>query len=734
MGRHGWRATAAYLLQRIRQAFAQTEVLAADPAYSAQSIYLLVTLQVPVILLLIAQDWSERRFTGVWPMLVQEALLIGVLFLNHRGRTVAAGRLFCVTNWALLTLFLAIEDTGLHHIALLGFPALLMASGLLLDVRSFVLSTVLVFLTLVVLTVAEVRGWAQNSLSHLTSYAGLFETLAILGFTAVAVALFTRDIRRALLRAREQEAKLVASKSELERQAEILRGTSQKLHTAMELAVEGIAHADSRGRITDANPRATEITGYAHDELLGRPFTDCFTANELTKSPVRWDLLDRGEAVVNERTLTRKDGSTTLVEMTSQRLPDRTLQCFIRDITGRRAREEAARQGQRLEALGTLAGGVAHDFNNLITVMHGALDAIAAEPATPEALRLPLQDLRIVAERARELTQQLLAFARRQTLERRQIDLRATLEQSARMLRRVLGPQIELCIENPDSACPVFADTGALAHVITNFAVNARDAMPRGGQLRLGCSVVVVEAPPATSSGKRIERGEFVRMHVADTGCGMDEKVRRHLFEPFFTTKEQGKGTGLGLSVSLGIVEQHGGWIEVRSEEGKGSEFLVFLPRLELMAPAPVVAAGRPNSGPAVPSVRGTETILVVEDEAPVRRLAVGALQWCGFHVIEAATGAEALALWEAHHHEIQLLITDVAMPGGLSGVDLAQRCRARNPTLPIVITSGYNQEAVSFGDGCWDDIRFLPKPYSMAGLAKAARETLDAPVLQRGK
>jgi hypothetical protein len=689
-------------------------------------------LQVPTILLLIAQDWAQRRFIGVYPMLVQEALLLWVLLLNHRGRTVVAGRLFCVTNWALLTLFLTIEDAGLHHIALLGFPAVLMIAGLLLDLRAFVFSTALVLLTLVVLTVAEVRGWVQNTLSHLTSYAGMFETLVILGFTAVAVALFTRDIRRTLLRSREQEAKLVASKTELERQAETLRGTSQKLHTAMELAIEGIAHADGEGRITDANPRVTEITGYPRSELLGRPFTDFFTASELTRSPVRWDLLDRGEAVANERLLNRKDGSTTLIEMTSQRLPDRTLQCFIRDITGRRAREDATRQGQRLEALGTLAGGVAHDFNNLLTVMHGALDAIAAEPSTPEELRLPLQDLRTAAERARELTQQLLAFARRQTLDRKQIDLRETLEQSARMLRRVLGPQIELVIENPGSPCPVFADTGALAHVITNFAVNARDAMPRGGQLRLGCAVVVVDTPPPGSSGKTIEGGEFVRMHVADTGCGMNEKVRRHLFEPFFTTKERNKGTGLGLSVSLGIVEQHGGWIEVRSEEGKGSEFLVFLPRMELLAPAPARSAEHPTTAPAVPAVRGTETILVVEDEDPVRRLAVGALQWCGFHVIEARTGVEALALWEEHHSRIQLLLTDVAMPGGMNGVDLAQACRARHPTLPIVITSGYNQEAVSFGDGCWDDIRFLPKPYSMAGLAKAARETIDAPALQR--
>ena len=204
----------------------------------------------------------------------------------------------------------------------------------------------------------------------------------------------------------------------------------------------------------------------------------------------------------------------------------------------------------------------------------------------------------------------------------------------------------------------------------------------------------------------------------------MDATVLRHLFEPFFTTKEQGKGTGLGLSVSLGIVEQHGGWIQVRSEVGKGSDFFVFIPRQELVLPA---AEAPVRAAVPLQATQGTETILVVEDEDSVRRLAIGALQWCGFQIIEAANGVEALALWEQHRPRIQLLLTDVAMPGGMSGVDLAQACRGQDPDLPVLITSGYNQEAVSFGDGCWDDIRFLPKPYTMASLAKAARETIDA-------
>jgi PAS domain S-box-containing protein len=693
---------------------------------SAGAIDLVVAVQIPALLLLVAQDWAQRRFQSVWLMLVQEGLLVGVLWLNRRGRSALAARVFCAGTWALVTFFLMDGATLLHPIALLALPALLLISGLMLDLRSFAVITMLACLSVVASAVAELNGWGQDSPGHPPGYGEILGTLAVLGGTAVMVALFSENSRRALLRSRGQEERLAAGKIELERQTEALRGTAQKLHTAMELAVEGIAHADASGAITDASTRVMEITGWSRAELLGRRFTDLFSASELAREPVRWDLLGRGEALTTERLLTRRDGTSTLVEMTSQRLPDLSLQCFIRDISGRRAREESTRQAQRLQALGTLAGGVAHDFNNLLTIMHGALDAVAAAACAPEPLRVPLQDLRTVADRASELTRQLLAFARRQALDRRPIDLRETLEQNARMLRRVLGPQIELLIDNPGTPCPVLADTGALAHVITNFAVNARDAMSHGGQLRLGCAVVEVESPPASGTGKPIEGGAFVRMHVTDTGCGMDDSVRSHLFEPFFTTKERDKGTGLGLSVSLGIVEQHGGWIEVRSERGKGSQFYVFLPRIGPGLPVAACLEARPTPAP-VPAVRGTETILVVEDEEPVRRLAVGALQWCGFEVLEAVTGVEALVMWKKHHHRIQLLLTDVAMPGGVSGVDLAQACRATNPALPVLITSGYNQESVSFGDGCWGDIAFLPKPYSMASLARAARGAIDA-------
>ncbi len=700
----------------------RTLEVTADPGQCARTLDRLVALEIPALLLLLAHDYAARHAEAIWPLAVLEAVLLLVLLLNRRGLANFAAHVFCVGNWAVATWFLFAGDSVSSHAALLALPAVLLATGLLLNLRLLLGVAVLVVATVIGVAVADGARWNWTRTGPAESRAETLDALIVVGFSLVSVGFFTRDICDALRRAREQEAKLEVSAAELRRQTETLQGTAQKLHTAMELAVEGIVHADAAGRIATTNTRAGEITGYPREELIGRSFLEFFEAKELARKPPQWELLEHGETVTVERQLTRKDGRRILVEMTSQRLPDRTLQCFIRDITNQRAAEDASRQRQRLEALGTLAGGVAHDFNNLLTVMHAAADGLAARVEPGGAL--PLQDLRTAIEQANTLTRQLLAFARKQALDRRQVDLRQVVEQNARLLRRLLGPQFELEVLLDEQVCPVLADTGALAQVFTNLAVNARDAMPKGGRLEIGCRVVDGVKPPPSNTAAAVG-GRYVRVHVADNGTGMDEEVKRRLFEPFFTTKGKEHGTGLGLSVSLGIVEQHGGWIEVTSEVGRGSEFGVFLPRQESL-----VAATSSAAAPTVaPPVRGTETILLVEDEEPVRRLAAGALALCGFKVIEATTAAEALRLWPSVETTVQMLLTDVAMPGGINGVELAQTVRARRPSLPILITSGHNQEAVSFGDGCWDDIRFLPKPFTLAALTRMTRETLDAPV-----
>jgi PAS domain S-box-containing protein len=706
-----------------RSEFRRTLSYVADPKHSARTLERLIAIEIPALFLLLAHDYARQRHAAIWPLAALEALLLLILLLNRRGFGVVAGRIFCVGNWALASWFLLAGDPASAHAALLALPAVLLATGLLLNLRLLFGVALLMVATVVGMVTVEHSEWGWIRTGPSRTHAESLDALIVIGFSIVSVGLFTRDICEALRRAREQEEKLEVSTAELRRQADTLQGNAQKLQMAMELAVEGVVHADSAGRIADANTRAGEITGHAREELIGRSFMEFFGRDELDRNPPRWDALEQGRSVTAERYLTRKDGSRILVEMTSQRLPDRTLQCFVRDITNRRAEEDASRQRQRLEALGTLAGGIAHDFNNLLTVMHGALDVLAARPdAGP--VPMPLQDLRTAIEQANLLTRQLLAFARKQALDRRQVDLRRAVEQNARMLHRLLGPQIELVVSLDEQPCPVFADVGALAQVFTNLAVNARDAMSKTGRLEIGCHSVDGIRPPANNTAVA-PSGRYVRVRVVDTGCGMTEEVQRRIFEPFFTTKGKEQGTGLGLSVSLGIIEQHGGWIEVASEVGRGSEFRVFLPRQELL-----VASAPAAPAPPIPSIHGTETILLVEDEEPVRRLTAGALAMCGFKVIEAGTGAEVLKRWPEIGESVHMLLTDVAMPGGVNGVELAQALRARRPTLPIMITSGHNQEEVSFGDGCWDDIRFLPKPFTMAALTRMARETLDSPVV----
>ena len=229
---------------------------------------------------------------------------------------------------------------------------------------------------------------------------------------------------------------------------------------------------------------------------------------------------------------------------------------------------------------------------------------------------------------------------------------------------------------------------------------------------------------PPRVNGRDFPAGRYACLRVTDQGSGMDEATRRRIFEPFFTTKEQGKGTGLGLSVSLSVVQQHDGWIEVDSVIGQGTTFRVYLPALPEMVEIP--PAAEPASVVVVPLARGTGKLLLVEDEEPVRRLAMGALQMSGFNVLEAANGKEALELWKLHGAEIELLLTDVAMPGGLSGIDVVKACRADRPRLPVIVMSGYSQDSVAFGDGFWDDVRFLPKPFTMASLAAAVRDALS--------
>ena len=403
------------------------------------------------------------------------------------------------------------------------------------------------------------------------------------------------------------------------------------------------------------------------------------------------------------------------------------------DVSDRKALEEELRQSQKMEAIGRLAGGVAHDFNNLLTSILGGsslvLERLAAGPASSAAagadatLRSEIEEIQSAAERAASLTQQLLAFSRRQVVEPRVLDLNAIAKHTARMLERLLGEEIRLELAFDPATAPVRADEGQIHQVLINLAVNARDAMPSGGTIRIATSALQVDqgaAATAPLTGTEIPAGRYSVLAVSDSGVGMSEQTLAHIFEPFFTTKEKGKGTGLGLATVYGIVTQSGGYVTAESVAGEGSTFRVLLPSL----PSGVAVAS-PSSTPAGGSGQG-ETILLVEDEAAVRDLVATALGERGYRLLTAADAEEALQKEREHDGPIDLLITDVVMRGQ-RGPELARRIRERRPSIPVLFMSGYPDDALSAGGTLDGGTAFLQKPFRVSALGAKVAEVLRA-------
>jgi len=385
----------------------------------------------------------------------------------------------------------------------------------------------------------------------------------------------------------------------------------------------------------------------------------------------------------------------------------------------RKKLEGQLRHSQKMEAIGHLAGGVAHDFNNLLTVIQGYAQILKLKPGLDSEILEALDQVAQAAERAASLTRQLLAFSRKQIMQARPLDLNQVVTRLEKMLRRIIGEDITLLCQPAAQPAVVVADEDMVAQILMNLACNARDAMSRGGRLALSIETVVLTEAPARQSPEA-RSGQFVCLRVSDTGCGIPPEHLPRIFEPFFTTKEIGRGTGLGLSTVYGIVKQHHGWIEVASCPGAGTTFTIFLPRASLPA------GGREPHHAQSEVAAGQETILLVEDEAPVRCLTRDYLQRLGYRVIEAASGVEALFLWEQQAGIIDLLLTDMVMPNGISGSDLAGRLRARQPRLAVLCISGYTAPKGESLEGMVRDAGFLHKPFSPQTLSRAVRECLD--------
>src|SRR5271157_3523106 len=496
----------------------------------------------------------------------------------------------------------------------------------------------------------------------------------------------------------------------------------------LESAAQAIVAIGRDGRIALANRKAEEMFGYTREELLGSPIEIL-----LPESKRSVHRREREEYVSQPRVRPmgigmdlsgrRKDGAEFPVEVSLSHIDTREgafAIAFVSDISQRKRLEEQLVHAQKMEAVGRLAGGVAHDFNNMLTVISGYNRMILDELSPLDPLRGNAEEILKAADRAAALTNQLLAFSRRQMIRLSVLNVNAVIANTEKMLRHVIGEDIQLVLNPAPDAGNIKADPGHIEQAVVNLAVNARDAMPRGGRLVIETGNVRLDETYArTHSG--VQPGEFVMIALSDTGHGMDTETRRHIFEPFFTTKETGRGTGLGLATVYGMVKQCGGDIWVYSEPGKGTTFKLYFPRVADPLDRSVAGESDP------PKALGGETILVVEDEQAVRELTVRMLRRIGYQVLTAASGAEAVEVCKAHAGHIALLLTDVVMPG-MSGAQLADTLTAARPEMKVLYLSGYTENTVVHHGVLDPGVDFLPKPFSREALATKIREILARP------
>ncbi len=499
-----------------------------------------------------------------------------------------------------------------------------------------------------------------------------------------------------------------------------------KLSRVVEQTAESVLITDAQGRIEYINPAFTVLTGYELGDVLGRnPRLLKSGEHDADFYQELWDTILAGQifhAVLVNR---KKHGELYHADTTITPIKDGAGQIthFVsteQDITSHRELESQLRQAQKMEAFGQLAAGVAHDFNNLLTVIIGNTAILQLESTVTAAQVEPLAEIAQASERAANLTQQLLTFSRRRPLQTSDFDLNEVLAAMVKMLGRVIGEHITLTSLPAAGGAPVHADYGMMEQVLMNLAVNARDAMPEGGRLVLETSRVDYDVVPQ-GSHPMARPGKFVRLTVLDTGRGIAPEHLRQIFEPFFTTKDVGKGTGLGLAAVFSIVEQHRGWIEVDSRIGDGTCFRIFLPRLPLLAEAPA-AGERARPGP-----RGDETVLLVEDESAVRKLMQNLLEGHGYRVHAATSGVAALGIWRERAAEIDLLLTDMILPEGMNGAELARRLLALRPELKVLYCSGYSDEMLRENSPLRHGANFVGKPFVPEKFLQQVRACLDA-------
>jgi PAS domain S-box-containing protein len=515
--------------------------------------------------------------------------------------------------------------------------------------------------------------------------------------------------------------------SQRKRAEEKLRESEERYRELFENANDIVYTHDLAGDLTSVNRMGEQISGYTRDEILKMNITQIVAPEHLDR--VRQMVADATSwvgATTCELEIVTRDHERVMLEVSSrlvwQKRKPVAVQGIARDVTGRKTLEDQLRQAQKIEAIGKLAGGVAHDFNNILTAIIGHADLMLKEPGQGSERTLSgVQAIKNAAERAAGLTQQLLAFSRKQVLRPVILNLNAMISESMKMLRPVITEHIQLALVLDPALGSMKADPGQIEQVIVNLVVNARDAMPQGGKLTIETARVNLDDAYARQHAS-VRPGHYVMLAVSDTGSGMNADAQAHIFEPFFTTKGRGKGTGLGLSTVYGIVKQSGGSIWVSSERGEGTAFKIYFPCVD--QPAEEVA----TRAQLTESPGGSETILVVEDEEMVRRLVCQILTSKGYRVLEAANGEEGLLVCKRQPFPIHIMVTDVVMPE-MNGRDLANRVAAIRPAMKVLFMSGYSEDAV-VRDGVLDPgLNFIQKPFAPEALAWKVREVLGRSV-----
>jgi two-component system cell cycle sensor histidine kinase/response regulator CckA len=517
------------------------------------------------------------------------------------------------------------------------------------------------------------------------------------------------------------------TKAKLKQVQELLQKERETFFPILHKAPYGIALIDNDGNFTYINPAFTNITGYSLEDIsTGRDWFHRFSPfpeymEEIANSLRRDFIQNSVEKIFG---IVCRNGEIKEIEFKPTLLDDGRIVVILSDITERkRAEEEKAilqeelRQSQKMEAVGRLAGGIAHDFNNLLTVISGNCELSLLKLKEGDPLKENIEEIKAAGDRATYLTWKLLAFSRRQILDTKVLDLNAVIRDLDKMLRRVIGEDVELVTLLSDSLGTVKTDPGWMEQVIINLAVNARDAMPSGGKLIVETTNVELDEYYAHGHGA-VKPGRYVMLSVRDTGIGMSPEVREHLFEPFFTTKEKSKGTGLGLSTVYGIVMQSGGNICVYSEPGLGTTFKIYLPRLD----EPLEEVGEKMPREELP--HGSETILVVEDQEDLRRLAVHVLKRQGYRVLETSCGEDALELSKERKEPIHMVLTDVVMPG-MSGRQLVDQLLPLHPKMKVLYMSGYTENEIVHDGVLEEGTNYIQKPFTLDGLTRQVREIL---------